>query len=431
MNGAISRGLPIASFSALGLPFITLVFLFSGFYKGLFWSPVDLTALTGVLTLLATIPNIKLTDLRRQPAVWLLVILIGYLALRTLPLPNPWGLRKLAETCSFGVIALLAGFVIASRIDISKSLFDLLSYSSIPMAAILTIASASGDPFEFQGLGSAGYQITAAFFSLSLFASCVSRRWLCIGFALYALCLTGNISAAIFAPIAVVIALMRSTKITDLLKGAALAFVLVTTYSIVVSPPLLIMRAIWKIGGLEAKLNTGQAAIAPGASYKGKAGGPIGHQSSPAAPLTESLLESLPSSMRTGQEIQTAAADRIDIYKAAWQAFKAAPIFGNGYGRLAYTVHPYPHNILLEMLAEGGILAGILLVATIVLSLPSPNNDISGFALAAIIVFVATAMFSGYFGGRILMFAIGLGIGAGPVIPRLYANFRHSKTPKV
>jgi O-antigen ligase len=51
---------------------------------------------------------------------------------------------------------------------------------------------------------------------------------------------------------------------------------------------------------------------------------------------------------------------RIDLYREAFADFMNNPISGSGSGSFNYQIHNYPHNIILELLAETGLIGLIL-----------------------------------------------------------------------
>ncbi len=53
---------------------------------------------------------------------------------------------------------------------------------------------------------------------------------------------------------------------------------------------------------------------------------------------------------------------RISLYTTAWDDFVKNPVLGKGVGSYKYSVHTYPHNIILELLAETGLIGLILFV---------------------------------------------------------------------
>lgn len=59
---------------------------------------------------------------------------------------------------------------------------------------------------------------------------------------------------------------------------------------------------------------------------------------------------------------------RLDIWAKSWEAFLQAPIFGIGmmnYRHLPGAIDPHPHNIILQMLLEGGVVSTVVFIALI------------------------------------------------------------------
>lgn len=83
------------------LPTLTLLFLFSGFYKTTVPSPVDWTVLMGSFVALALSLRVVRLQGIVQPLVGLIVLLNVVLALRLIPDFAPWGIRKIAEGLQF------------------------------------------------------------------------------------------------------------------------------------------------------------------------------------------------------------------------------------------------------------------------------------------------------------------------------------------
>lgn len=368
-----------------------LSFVFSGFYKGLVNSPLDLTVLTGGLTCAALLPFIREIDVHRHAAAWLLVALAGYLALRLLPDFPAWGVRKLAEFVLFGAPAFLAGYVIAKRDHAVQLTMDALAWSAAPMAIALAALAANTNPYSYQSIGSAGYQLTGLYMGLALIACAASNRFICFGFAALGLAVTGNLSAGLFAPPAVM--LIWWTRRRPVLKPLVAALALLSLYTAAVAPPLIVMRTLWKIGSIENKVALGEKAPAVGG-----------------AEMTGKVLELMPSESQQ-YLVETRSGDRLDIFKAAALMFKDSPIFGRGYGTFEHAENRYPHNILLEMLAEGGAIAGLLMIAALAAARPPLNDDESAFAAASLLLLIGSSFVSGYWGNRILLLFLGLCVG--------------------
>ncbi|MRS05510.1 hypothetical protein EG832_20185, partial [bacterium] len=127
---------------------ITLLFLFSGFYKELISSPLDLTILTAVLVYFVVSPRwTEVVTLFKSRIIILIVILTVWLALRLFPAFPDWGVRKLLEIVFFGPAALIAGYLIVRDRKANYTLLLGLSYVSIPMALYVVISAAIDNPY--------------------------------------------------------------------------------------------------------------------------------------------------------------------------------------------------------------------------------------------------------------------------------------------
>ena len=83
---------------------------------------------------------------------------------------------------------------------------------------------------------------------------------------------------------------------------------------------------------------------------------------------------------------------RILLYKSAWNDFLDSPVLGKGVGSFLHYGHTYPHNIVLELMAETGLLGLVLfLIALRPRSMFSFNNRFAVYMLFSLI----TTMFSG------------------------------------
>ena len=54
--------------------------------------------------------------------------------------------------------------------------------------------------------------------------------------------------------------------------------------------------------------------------------------------------------------------NRVELYQYAWNGFLASPIWGNGIGSFVVKYGTWPHNFVLQLLYEGGILMFLLVV---------------------------------------------------------------------
>lgn len=94
---------------------------------------------------------------------------------------------------------------------------------------------------------------------------------------------------------------------------------------------------------------------------------------------------------------ETNVSSRVALYKSAWNDFIESPILGKGIGNYNHYRHSYPHNIILELLAETGLLG----LALFFIALKPKNmfrfkNTFSVHMLFALI----TTLFSGDLAGN-------------------------------
>ncbi len=83
---------------------------------------------------------------------------------------------------------------------------------------------------------------------------------------------------------------------------------------------------------------------------------------------------------------------RIGLYQAAWSDFLESPILGKGMGSYFHHGHSYPHNIILELLAETGLIGFVLfIIALRPKNMFNSKNVFSVYMLFALI----TSLFSG------------------------------------
>lgn len=105
------------------------------------------------------------------------------------------------------------------------------------------------------------------------------------------------------------------------------------------------------------------------------------------------------------------ANSRIVLFSVAWEFFKDAPLFGNGFGSfsLLYTGFQsadYPHNIFLEALSELGIIGFILLLIPIIITIikylkyrrPNVNNVILNLFMTLFLYYLLNSLVSGELG---------------------------------
>lgn len=116
--------------------------------------------------------------------------------------------------------------------------------------------------------------------------------------------------------------------------------------------------------------------------------------------------------------------NRGTLYKLAWREFLKSPVTGMGPGGYAVKYGMYPHNAILEILCETGIVGGVLFLgmtvwAVIRLLMIGAKRKDCRWAVLFLIAFAVEANISGsLWNCPALMFALGYGI----VCPRVKEN---------
>lgn len=382
-----------------------LLFLFSGIYKGLVATPVDLTVLTGTLLALSLLLDWrKAAEIVRHPSAWLFTCLLVYLAIISLPLTG-WAPRKLAEAAVFGSLAALAGYVIWHR----QEAFIRCAVAAGLLVSSIAFASAVMDGTEGGAISvlSGGYQLPTMLVALALLCATLSEeRWRnYVAFPLFiGLLLIGSIpplfATVVIAPVMLAIAgRWRDARHVAATMSAGLLLV-----TVAFGPPAFATRILWK-------METAQEAVT--------------------TPVEDGLPSGAPVMQRLDQNGElTDATSRPYIWKQAIKQWLTAPIFGHGFGNVTYVEgYTTAHNVILEMLAEGGIVAATLL-ATILLSIAWPlwlSRREAPFVLAVFLLTMSSSMVSGYFIGRVQMFALGMALAAS--VPASQRFRRHPPLP--
>ena len=103
---------------------------------------------------------------------------------------------------------------------------------------------------------------------------------------------------------------------------------------------------------------------------------------------------------------------RASLYNEAFEIFYSSPIWGNGLGSIWWTMGIYSHNMILDLLAETGLLGTsvftMILLRTIFCSLKL--SRVSPICLLMLIVLIGCLVsdsFSGYWIGSIKLFFVG------------------------
>lgn len=424
-----SAGLDAAVEKAL--VFLSAAFLFAGLYKGSIPAPFDWTILSGgAATALLMLAN------RQRPADAVPVLAtacfaltVAYLALRTSDdSAHPFGAAKLAESILLGYPALLLGYHIARRPESFRFFGQLLLIvaAGVALYTIVTALAAdnitSSNPFL-----AAGYQLSGNLMAIAVLAAFVQlsgEKWMWPAIAVVVcvvgIAFTGSVPSFLFLFITVVVLVALHAVIRHRLDwmrrtaGAlAAGLVVVGIFSAAFDPPASIYRLVWK-----AQVELQEA----GLTLPGFIQDEIGAGSSGSADIVGRFfgdaVDMLP------QEEHENYVNRVELAEAAWAGFLEAPLFGNGFGSFMHKDTRTEHNIVLELMNEGGLvglalfamfLAACLLHVPQALSAsrshPARTKPLLFAALGIMIFAFALQLVGGYFIGRILTFSLGLVLG--------------------
>jgi len=186
-----------------------------------------------------------------------------------------------------------------------------------------------------------------------------------------------------------------------------ISVILITVYTITVAPPLTFMRVIWKSGAfLIATTSDHPLSASESENYLLRYGF-LGR-------LIVKSLKAMPAEFQK-YAVDQAAADRPKQYRFAIDQFMSSPVYGQGYGAINYKGSKNAHNIILEIPAEGGVIGGAVLISILYLTAccfsTMKRDERVLFSLGYFVLLTCTATVSGYWGGRTLLFGIGLSIG--------------------
>jgi O-antigen ligase len=114
--------------------------------------------------------------------------------------------------------------------------------------------------------------------------------------------------------------------------------------------------------------------------------------------------------------LDSSSSTRLVLYRAALRSIGAHPL-GLGWGGFGtitpYPELPYPHDLVLEVLVEGGILIGAAFLAWMVVQLVRTWKDAHGFVGSTVLALVALNLFIALGSGDLhdnatLFFALGI-----------------------
>jgi hypothetical protein len=402
-----------SSKNAAWLGATAFLFLFAGLYKGLLTSPVDLTFLAlaacGVAVWIAR-PNLSPT---LQPLTILLVLLGAWLTFRVLPNIDGFGLRKAAEFWAFGPPAFVLGVIGASYPRILNLWAKWLSWSAVPASAWLCW-QAIGAPDYFAEIGSGGYQLTGLYLATAMIASAYQRKPLLLAIAVLGSAVTGSLSGFFFGCAGVLLVWLMQKDWRGAAVSVLACLLVLSAFSVTVSPPLIVSRVVGKTVGLmlvaagrneETVILNGVEVVkkvAPEEAMRDLGWG---------GEISEAVASGALGAAGT-EPVDVNSGDRAVLFASALEKYAECPVLGCGYGSEGYAGERYPHNAFLELLAEAGPIALVLLLSIFCLAMAGAVKAGNAFVAGVLLLFLLTSMFNGYWGGRLILFSIGMAAGA-------------------
>lgn len=218
----------------------------------------------------------------------------------------------------------------------------------------------------------------------------------------------GNISSFFFGIIASCIICLNRKKIENIILQSGFATIVILAYFSFIGMPFAFERAEIKIDSAMYILYHLNEAEPASAAPRVSDGGAL-----PTATSAPTVTHAAPAKAAKSR----IDAPRIQVWWTAFQTFLSHPLLGVGYGDMIYGHFDgkplkTPHNVFLEMAAEGGVVSLFLGVAIFSLALHRAWISRDQLALGFMIVVTLYSMVALYWGGRIMLFALGLTAGA-------------------
>jgi hypothetical protein len=346
--------------------------------------PVDLTVALAALTLV-----VVLVRSARSVPPEATRALLGFLLLAP-PLlwtsSTPYADQKVSRLFTLTLLSLIAPVVLVRSVqDARRMLVAWVALCGISVVAVLIAPQASaswqGAPVVAFGSNTISTASSAGLVIIVLSLAVMWHRvvWFVglplIGAAVYALLLTGS-------------------------RGPVLATVVATLAAILLARERPRLSRSVPVIGISAVLLAQLFALAPAASR-------------------ERLLTLL------HVQVVDDTATRVELYQQAWHSFWVRPL-GLGWGgfqELDVRGYPYPHDLPLEVLAEGGVVCGTLFLLWLGHHYVRVRNVQAGFTGSAVFGLLTFALIESFVSGDLndaksLFFALGLGMAlASPLCP--------------
>ena len=366
---------------------VLVVFLFSGSFKTVLPGFVDFTLLSAALTLVAMLVVVRRSGWRPVPlSVWGFAVLAVVLFVGTIGSAAPtYGLDKATRFTTFGLLVVLLALNLLRDEGLLRRFAAALAAAGTIMAgAALLGAVAGGQGVRLTALGSDTIALGRAA-AIGFIAWLILALWRAVGWPVaaagMAVCAVGLIGSGSRAP----------------LSGLVLAVCLVIA-----------VRALGS-GGKRGRAVVGLLVLVAAAA--------VALSVAPQASLGRyaALLGGGP-----GENLGV----RAGLYESAGAEFLDNPVVGVGTGGFAAlgTGHPYPHNSVLELASENGLVGVVIWIALVGLAFvralprmvraPGLWSDV---VAAGLVLGFVNAMFSSDLNGHRMFYVFIVLALAGPV----------------
>ncbi|WP_188707687.1 hypothetical protein [Polaromonas eurypsychrophila] len=406
MNSAIDSkmtGLLLAS---------TLGLLFIGFIKKVLPWPVDMTLVSlGLMVATVLIHPRRIEVVAHSKVVVILVIFLLFMAVRLVPTYSLVGMEKFAHLFFIGMPVFFSGFIIGQSELALKQLLKVVQLSGTAISIFLVLSVALGLTSGRQSFLSGGYQLTGVLIGLALIGGAIERRSLVVAIAALGLAVCGNLSSALFASFVTLAILVLRRDFRLAASSASLTIVLTSGYAVLFEVPILVDVMVSKVIGLSSTFPAAFSALSSNISWPDIGafrGDDLG--SADARVGSERALV-LPEGFDPRAKTDEASANRIWLFADAARHWAEAPLVGGGFGALTYLLpeHAYPHNIILELLAETGLVGCMLFIGLCGSLVMAVHRSPRSMVLCAFASFLfLLSMVGGDISSRLLWFGLGL-----------------------
>jgi O-antigen ligase len=336
----------------------------------------------------------------KVPFVPILIVIAMLFLVRLYPNYSGFGFEKTGKFLLLGIPAFYFGFYTMWNRQLYSTFLSLLWVSSIfftPFLLYMTLYTPVGET-QFHWIGNSGYQMTGVILMLGCFAAVKQKRPFVVGTLLFAVTLTGSVSSFSVGALSMITLYIRQRECRrTLARGLVVVLTLTSVYTSLSSIPYSIGRAYLKSRGLISQisqnLSSGRNEIGPVGNEIGPVGneiGPVGNEIGPVGNVINS------------------EGSRLDLFLGGLSVFSDNVWIGAGTGNFKDGVYNYPHNLIIEFASEFGLF-GLLIVLFLILRIfRALIRTTDPFVWCLTVASLSISMFSGFFGERIFLFALGI-----------------------